>query len=185
MKRHVLAFALALCAFIAAGCGEESDGTEFSPAVEKIELPGTKSVCQSSTVLLASQPGVEGLRAAKERHDVAYVLNLRQPDELDFDEGAEVANLGMTYLNIPFGNVAALTDAIFESIRAVLRDPAMRPLMVHCSSANRVGAVWYAYRCLDQGISRERALYEARLIGLTKEPLVRRAEEYVAAQGAK
>lgn len=47
----------------------------------------------------------------------------------------------------------------------VVEDPDNAPLLIHCGSANRVGAMWALYRAL-KGIPEEIALEEARTIGL-------------------
>jgi protein tyrosine/serine phosphatase len=47
----------------------------------------------------------------------------------------------------------------------VVEDPDNAPLLIHCASANRVGAMWALYRAL-KGNPEELALEEARTIGL-------------------
>ena len=54
--------------------------------------------------------------------------------------------------------------------------------MLHCASGNRVGAVWLAYRVLDEGLEPGAALEEARTIGLRSAGYEERALEYVRAR---
>ncbi|MBI1312566.1 methyltransferase domain-containing protein [bacterium] len=57
--------------------------------------------------------------------------------------------------------------------------------MVHCASANRVGAVWLAHRVLDAKIPVEASLAEARAVGLRTSAYEQRAYEYIAAERKK
>ena len=57
--------------------------------------------------------------------------------------------------------------------------------MLHCGSANRVGAVWMVYRVLDEGVTWEQAHREALEVGLRTDGYVERAKEYVEARSNK
>ena len=172
---------LALLLVALPACQSEKPETEDSPGLERIEVEGIERVSQSSTVYLSSQPTKAGFANAKAR-GVKTVLDLRRPQETDHDDRALVTGEGLEYVNVPIAGLDGLTDDNFAAVREILRDPSRRPILVHCASANRVGAVWYAYRRLDQGISAERALWEAREVGLSKKPLETRAVEYVTNQ---
>jgi hypothetical protein len=86
----------------------------------------------------------------------------------------EAASLGSTSPVHRFGRIwlagqpgkADLALARDLGIGAVvnLRKPGERPLLLHCASANRVGAVWLAHRVLDGGLSYDAALREAELL---------------------
>lgn len=167
--------------FVFSGCTSEKPDVEFSPGLERVKIEGIERTSQSATVYLASQPTEAGFANAKTA-GVKTVLDLRRPEETEHDDQAMVSGAGLDYVSLPIAGVDGLTDEAFAAVRKILRDPARRPILVHCASANRVGAVWYAYRRLDQGISAERALWEAREVGLTKKPLEERAIGYVASQ---
>jgi ubiquinone/menaquinone biosynthesis C-methylase UbiE len=51
--------------------------------------------------------------------------------------------------------------------------------MLHCGSANRVGAVWLTYRVLDQGVPIETAIEEAKTIGLRSPEYEAKARDYI------
>jgi hypothetical protein len=53
-----------------------------------------------------------------------------------------------------------------KTVGSVLDDAQAAPVLLHCSSANRVGAVWMALQ-VQKGKSREEAEKEARAIGLS------------------
>ena len=52
-------------------------------------------------------------------------------------------------------------------------------MLVHCFSAGRVGATWLAHRVLDDGLTVEAAVAEAKTIGLKKEDFIAKATDYV------
>ena len=54
-----------------------------------------------------------------------------------------------------------------------------RPALVHCGSANRVGAVYLPWRVLDGGLSVEDALAEAKVVGLKTPMYETKALDYI------
>ncbi|MEX2187479.1 MAG: protein tyrosine phosphatase family protein [Pirellulales bacterium] len=130
-------------------------------------------------VFLASQPAKEDFTHAKEG-GIKTVLNLREKDEMDWDEGELVKSLGMEYVNVPFKSPSTLTDEVFDKTRKLFGDKEKRPLLVHCASANRVGAVWLAHRVLDGGKTYDEALKEAKTVGLKLPAYEEKAKDYIA-----
>ena len=105
-------------------------------------------------------------------------------EQEDFDEAGIVTGLGMTYISLPWNGPDALTDDVFDRAREMF-NTAERPMMVHCGSANRVGAVWIPWRVLDGGVSFEAALTEARTMGLRTPAYIDRARSYIGEYGAR
>ena len=95
-------------------------------------------------IYLAGQPSVADFREFKQR-GVKAVLNLRTKEELDFDEAKVLKELGLEYHHVPIASPDALTDDNFDKLRKLLNEKEQRPLLLHCASANRVGAVWLAF----------------------------------------
>jgi uncharacterized protein (TIGR01244 family) len=116
-------------------------------------------------IFLASQPTADDLKLASD-NGIKTVINLRNKDELDWDEEAHVKKLGMEYVNVPFRSAAELTDEKFDKVRKILTDKTKKPILLHCSSANRVGAMWLAHRILDHNLSHAEAVKEAETVGL-------------------
>jgi len=144
---------------------------------------GIESIFQMEGFFLSGQPDPAGLREAK-ANGIRTIVSLRMPAELgEQDEGATVEALGMAWENPGFGSAEALTDELFAEIRATLNDESKQPLLLHCASANRVGAVWLAHRILDHGITWEQASVEARTVGLRSPELYERACAYLTSQG--
>ena len=95
-----------------------------------------------------------------------------------FDEAATLARLGIAYRNIPV-NAGSLDDATMAAVLAALREAAGTPTMLHCASANRVGAIWLPYRVLDEGIAYDAALAEAKTVGLRNSAMEAKAKAYI------
>ena len=157
-----------------------SSGTEEAEKLEPYVCGDIARLHTLNDVFLASQPGPQGFRDAKEA-GIKTVVDLRLTEEnRDFDEPALLAELGLTYHYLGFKTPDSLTDEVFDEVRALLNDPKKSPVMVHCASANRVGAVWLAHRVLDGGVAWEEALAEAKTVGLGSQAYEAKAQDYVA-----
>ncbi|MGD8379243.1 MAG: protein tyrosine phosphatase family protein [Gammaproteobacteria bacterium] len=123
-------------------------------------------------LLTGGQPTASQLEQAQVA-GVQTVISLRTPGESDFDEAATVKKLGMTYINIPVAGAAGVTPDNARRLDAAL-GKAAGPVLLHCSSGNRVGALMALRAVLIQGRSVEEGLQLGRSAGLTRlEPKVR------------
>lgn len=103
------------------------------------------------------------------------VLNLRPACELPGrDEAKEVSDAGMDYAQLPIADAASLDREAARGLDRILRQmPA--PLLVHCASGNRVGALVALREAWFGGADAEAALARGRAAGLAGlEPQVRR-----------
>ncbi|MDQ3658752.1 MAG: protein tyrosine phosphatase family protein [Actinomycetota bacterium] len=108
------------------------------------------------------------------------VIDLREPGEdRGLNEPDTVRRSGMEYVNVPV-NHADVDGETFERFREVMAAQERRPILVHCSSANRVGALLIPYLVLDEGKSVEEALDAASRVGLRSDELKRAALRYAA-----
>jgi len=115
---------------------------------------------------------------------VKTVLDLRQLDEgRGFDEPSTAQSSGLDYVSAPMGYEGAL-DTIFDTVREVLGDPERRPVLLHCASANRVGAALLPHLVLDHGVDPDEALQRAVAVGLRHPGIARAALDYVARKRA-
>lgn len=179
---------LLFLAFLAvAGCNKPTDTqgqTTQAPAptvvaIERSALGATPNVTRLGTLYFAGQPTPDDFAAIKAA-GVENVINLRTEAEMaGLDEKAAVEAHGMTYASVPFNGPAGLTDEVFGSTRGLLK-AVDGPTLLHCASANRVGAVWIPFRVLDQGIDLETAVAEAKAIGLRSAEYEAKARDYVA-----
>lgn len=128
---------------------------------------------------LASQPAPADFEQAK-KGGVKTVINLRHSEEItDFNERDVVTKLDLAYHNPAWNGPEELTDAMFDEVRALMRS-AERPVLMHCSSGNRVGAMWMAYRALDEDLSADAAAAEAAIVGMKSPMYELIAREYIA-----
>jgi protein tyrosine phosphatase (PTP) superfamily phosphohydrolase (DUF442 family) len=138
-----------------------------APGASLVTEPGFEAerVHRFGDLYLASQPSEADLHLAKAL-GVRTLVNQRRPEEkIGFDERATAEGLGLAYANPAFRGAHELTDGVLDESLDLLRG-ADRPLLIHCASANRTGAIWLAYRVLDGGLDFDAALGEARQVGL-------------------
>ena len=134
-------------------------------------------------MVTAGQPSADHMRAAADA-GMKVVIDLRDPMEpRPFDEAATAATLGLTYINIPVGP-ATLTDATLDRILAAVREHADTPTLLHCASANRVGAALIPYFILDQGMGEQDAADAAMRVGLRSAEMMEWGMEYARKHAA-
>ena len=146
--------------------------------LEPCECGNVKNIHRFGNIYLAGQPQADDFRIAHEM-GIKSVLSIREQSELDWDEKKVVEDLGMKYFHVPFRGPEKLTDNVFAKTRKLFTDKSKHPIMVHCGSANRVGAVWLAHRVLDGGITKEAALAEAKKVGLRTPGYIDKVHDYI------
>ncbi|NOT30625.1 MAG: hypothetical protein HOP15_09290 [Planctomycetes bacterium] len=190
MKRLLSPSWVLVLAVMASGCAAATTPAATTPkdasltaiTTETLEPYSCGGITRMHTlggVFLASQPSAADFEQAKVG-GVKTVINLRLDSEQSgFDERATVTGLGLAYVHLPWNGAEQLTDEVFTRARELL-STAERPLLVHCASANRVGALWIPWRVLDGGRSLEEAVAEAKTIGLKTGDYEAKARDYVA-----
>ena len=111
----------------------------------------------------AGQPAAEALAKLK---DMGFrtVVNLRTEEEGTAEEQKVVEAQGLRYVSVPVtADSLSLADA--EAVEKVLHDSAAGPVLLHCASSNRVGAVWALIQSRE-GKSLDEALAAGREAGL-------------------
>lgn len=116
-------------------------------------------------VVSGGQPGVMDFEAAKDK-GMRTVVDLCSPHEHDFDERELVESIGMNYVNIPVAGAAGMTRENADKLAAVLDDRERYPMLVHCGSGNRVGALFALKAFYTDGCDVEKALEVGRSAGL-------------------
>lgn len=158
--------------------GLAQNGPPSAGTLEPYRLAGIPKLTKCENVLLSAQPSEPGLALAASV-GVTTVIDLRQPNELrGFDEQAVVEEHGMRYVPIPFNGGDAFTDEVMDRVRRELK-AADGLVLVHCASANRVGAVWFPYRVLDGGVGVDASLAEAKRVGLKTPVYTEKALAYI------
>ncbi len=120
----------------------------------------------TSGYLSTGQPTRELLeRAAAAGY--AAVIDLRGKDEdRGLDERAATEALGMTYVSIPLSTPADATLGAAAEVAGLLRG-FDGPVLLHCASGNRVGAL-FALNAAADGATDEEALAVGKKAGLTR-----------------
>ncbi|MEE9404699.1 MAG: sulfur transferase domain-containing protein, partial [Algisphaera sp.] len=176
MNKPLLAIVVALAATSFVGCQSTHGNRSKTISADQLEPYECGTITRVHTfgsIFLASQPKPEDFEQAKD-FGVKTVLNIRHESEItDFNEPKLVTDLGMTYINLPWKKTSELTDAVFEKTSHIL-NTSERPILFHCSSANRVGAVWIPWRVFEGGLDIEDAVAEAKTIGLRSPALEQR-----------
>ena len=134
--------------------------------------------CPLADVATAGQPDAAAWGQLA-RAGFKSVIDLREASEpRGHDEAGEVARAGLRYFLLPVSH-ESLRDQQFDELREFLRDAANRPALVHCQSANRVGALMLPYLTLDEHIPLDKAQRMADMIGLRSPDYAALALDYV------
>ena len=120
----------------------------------------------TSGYLSTGQPTRELLARAADA-GYAAVIDLRGEDEdRGLDERAVTEALGMTYVSIPLSTPADATLGAAAEMAGLLRG-FDGPVLLHCASGNRVGAL-FALNAAADGATDEEALTVGKKAGLTR-----------------
>ncbi len=125
-----------------------------SSAIESAEIMNLRT--PEANVFASGQPTQEQLQVLA-NSGVKHIINLRPTSEQDWDEGAYVKSLGMEYHNIPVAGADGVTSENAKQLNDLLSSLNGQPLLVHCASSNRVGAL----RALSAGETQGQALESA------------------------
>ena len=105
---------------------------------------------------------VARLQKAGIRHVIDLTLDAETPE---FDEAQAMRSAGIGYSNLPLSGAPDLTRDNVAAFDKLIRD-AERPVLVHCSSANRVGAIAALRAAWIGGKSEEEAIAIGKAWGL-------------------
>ncbi len=129
-------------------------------------------------LLFGGQPTEDQLKAMA-ADGLSLVLDLRTEGEnRGFDEPAALQSLDVPYLNLPVDGDRLALPETFERFIAAMEE-ADGPVLVHCASGNRVGAMYYAYLVAAKGVEREEARKRARENGLGNRALEDAVDHYL------
>lgn len=162
---------------------------DSGPSVELSELTTERigeirPLSRWKELYLGGQPSPEDLQELRNQ-GFHTIINLRKSDEIDWNESEAVEKLGMEYVHLPFSGPSELTDELFGKALQSIAAAGEEKSLLHCASSNRVGAIWYAYRRLEGGLSPDEAEQEAREAGLRSSNLLEAAKAYVEKEKPK
>ena len=146
-----------VAAFLGTGCATHPTATAL-PAIAGAVSPAPGIVSAGRLVASDVQRG----RDAGIRQIIDLTPDAETPD---FDEAAAVRGAGLAYANLPVSGREALTLQNVQAFDALLRD-ARRPVLVHCASGNRVGAMVALRAAWLEGRQAEEAITIGKAWGL-------------------
>ncbi len=129
-------------------------------------------------VMAAGQPTGEQLQLLSEE-GYKTVIDLRTAEEPHgFDEPQAARENGMAYVNIPI-DLQTLDQAAIDKFLEAMRK-AQRPVLLHCASSTRVGALYYAWLVLEEDVPARAAMAKAKASGLRSPELIQKIEKLVS-----
>ncbi len=163
---------ITIIAIALSGCSRSLHEASFTTATPVADWGGVKNLSHDSGVYFGGQPTADAFGTAQ-KMGVKVVDKLRSDPEIaamDFDEAALVEQLGMKYVAIPITSETfgpADTDALKEVLSGT-----SGPVLIHCGSSNRVGALWAMYLHRHRGVALDDAIALGRKAGLRSDGLV-------------
>lgn len=168
-SQHLIAIFLVVTAVAACG-GQATQTTQpqmSSPpdAGPAIPIPNARTPLPG--VLTGGQPSPEHLQQAAQA-GYGTVISLRTPGEPGSEGEREATEaLGMTFLSIPVAGAEDLTEENARALAAALSAHSGSPLILHCGSGNRAGALLALKAFVVDGSTVQEALALGKAAGLT------------------
>ncbi len=168
LRAVFLAGSLAIAATALPAAAQELPQAPFGDKVSQAILNYNRAFPAIATAGLLRDGGVEEAK----RLGFKTVVDLRTPEEGIAEERRAVEDAGLAYVNIPVATRAPTMEQV-AAFAEVANDAGTYPILLHCASANRAGAMWALYRA-SEGVPVEVAIEEGRTNGLSsREPAVR------------
>ncbi len=167
-RRYRLALLASITLFSLSGCASTTHQPTSRPSLLTIdfELDMKNSASPREGVLTGGQPSLADLEALSER-GYQTVINLRATDEAGQEgEVDKAVSLGLDYVALPIASADDLTPENARTLAALLADADRKPLLLHCGSSNRVGALLALAAFHAEGASAEEAMAIGKTGGL-------------------
>ena len=130
---------------------------------EVVELGAVKPV---EGVTTAGQPDEAAFQVFADNGYVAVIDMRTEGDDRGLDEAAVVQGLGMDYVQLPIGGRDSITYENAQKLKELI-DMYDEPVLVHCTSGNRVGALFALNEYRETG-DVDKAIHAGRIAGLTR-----------------
>ena len=160
-RRVTLLLVLALTVVSSAGFADGEGVTTRKVDLEQVVKLGRVEPVDG--VSMAGQPDAAALEVFAENGYVAVIDLRTEGEDRGFDEPAVVTSLGMEYVALPVRR----GDITFDKARELdeLLDAYEEPVLLHCASSNRVGAL-IALNAYEETGDAELALEMGRAAGM-------------------
>ena len=164
MSRLVVIFCILA---LAGGVAPASETTETITKIDTAQMLKDPGVLPASGIVTSGQPDEAAFRKFAGA-GYTTVIDMRAADEDRGlkDEQRLIEALGMTYVLFP---IAGKEDISFEKAAALdkILDGIDGPVLVHCASGNRVGAL-FALRAKNNGATSADAMLVGKAAGMTR-----------------
>ena len=156
----------------------------FAPAVAQVtkqEIAGIRNYSRVDATVGCGGSTDPAAMVALKKEGFASVINLRLASEegANVEAGRAAAQAaGLKYIHLPF-SAASPDPKVIDGFLVAVADRVNQPVYIHCGSASRVGSVWMIKRALRDGWPVEKALAEAKAIGLSSPTLIVFATDYI------
>lgn len=116
-------------------------------------------------VAISGKPSDDALReAAAQGYRTVVDLRMDEESKDPGEEGKLVASLGMRYVRVPVAR-GSLEAEQADSLAAAIAPEGSEPVLIHCASGQRAGALWGLYLAKHRGRTPEEALAVADAVG--------------------
>lgn len=164
MKKLILLLTTALVFTVSANA--QDHGSDSIVLIQSADLQAGKTIPTDVRFVASGQPD-EAMLQAISAAGFSVVVDMRAADEeRGFDEAKAIERLGMVYVLLPIASADDITldkAAVLDQILAENQGP----VLIHCASANRVGAL-FALREILLGASNDEALAVCKAAGMTR-----------------
>ena len=165
MTRRLVLFLVVILSAVVAIADEGDLSAVSSLKVDLDAVVRLSEVHPVDGVTSAGQPDEAGFNVFAEQGYVAVIDIRTEGEDRGLDEPAVVEALGMEYVNFPIGRDDITVEKAEEL--ASLLEQYDEPVLVHCGSANRVGAL-FALRAFSDTGDADLALEVGRAGGMTR-----------------
>ena len=154
-------------------------------ALQKASVEGVRSFTRVDATVACAGATSSAALAELRRQGFAAVVSLRLASEPTADVYASMeaaSRAGLRYVHLPFDS-GKPDPGVVERFLAAVADRANQPMLIHCGSGGRAGAMWFAKRVVVDRWPDDQAMAEAEAIGLGNAALKTWISEYVRTRG--
>lgn len=166
LRRHAC---IALCLAALASCRvfqEDAAVAAGPPPIESADFGRMRNVSHTGDLWFGSSPCKDDLNLAR-RRGVRTVIDLSLADEVaPCDVRGVSAEFGLRYFDLGLTRIDFLNDETVDLVLEKLRDPASGPYLMFCGTGGRCAMLVAIHRVVDQGVTLDVALEEARHAGM-------------------
>ncbi len=157
-------------------CYKSSDSQKAKPVslAVRLESPlfAKGRVYQEREICFAGQPTEEGLQKAL-ASGTTKVINLRTAGEMNnlgWSEEKLIAGSAGRYVFIPVSPKSFSMEDVKKFASEF--DSHKGPILIHCASSNRVGAMWAAYLVRYRNFDMETAMEHGKAAGMSSDSMI-------------